>query len=59
MPPSPAPALPGHQDALLEQHLHNFLGDFEPNVLALLRERLTWDEVAGGQALMEQGALGR
>jgi NTE family protein len=58
MPPESAPALPAHQDALLVQHLRNFLGDIEPAALALLRERLTWVEIAGGQPLMEQGAPG-
>jgi NTE family protein len=58
MPPESAPALPAHQDALLVQHLRNFLGDIEPAALALLHERLTWVEIAGGQPLMEQGAPG-
>jgi NTE family protein len=58
MPPHSAPAVPGHHDTLLTQHLRTFLGDIEPAALSLLRERLTWVEVAGGQTLMEQGAPG-
>jgi NTE family protein len=58
MSPEHAPAVPEHLDALLAQHLRSFLGDIEPAALALLRERLTWIEVAGGHTLMEQGAPG-
>ena len=58
MPPHSAPAAPEHHDTLLTQHLRTFLGDIEPAALTLLRERLTWVEVAGGQTLMEQGAPG-
>ena len=58
MPPDSAPAAHEHHDALLTQHLHNFLGDIEPAALALLRQRLSWVEIAGGQTLMEQGAPG-
>ena len=47
-----------HHDELLTQHLHNFLGVIEPAAMTLLRERLTWVEIAGGQTLMEQGASG-
>ena len=54
----PTDAVPQHHDALLTQHLQTFLGDIEPAALALLRERLTWVEVAGGQTLMEQGEPG-
>ena len=54
----PTDAVPQHQDALLTKHLQTFLGDIEPRALALLRERLTWVEVAGGQTLMEQGQPG-
>ena len=53
-----APAVLEHHDALLTQHLRSFLGDIEPAALSLLRQRLTWVEVAGGQTLMEQGAPG-
>ena len=58
MPPDSAPEAHLHHDALLTQHLRAFLGDIEPAAIALLRERLTWVEVAGGQTLMEQGAPG-
>ena len=58
MPPHSAPAAPEHHDTLLTQHLRTFLGDIEPAALTLLRERLTWVEIAGGQTLMEQGAPG-
>ena len=53
-----AAAVPEHHDTLLTQHLRTFLGDIEPAALALLRRRLTWVEVSGGQTLMEQGAPG-
>jgi NTE family protein len=53
-----APGVPERHDALLTQHLHSFLGEIEPAALALLRERLTWVEVPGGQTLMDQGAPG-
>jgi len=58
MSPDSAPEVPAHHDVLLMQHLRGFLGDIEAAALALLRERLTWVEVAGGQTLMEQGAPG-
>lgn len=58
MSPDSAPPVAQHHDALLTQHLHDFLGDIEPAAMALLRERLTWVTVAGGQTLMEQGAPG-
>ena len=45
-------------DALLTQYLRSFLGDLEPAASTLLRERLTWVEIEGGQTLMEQGAPG-
>jgi len=61
MPPDPAPAPNAHtdhQDALLTQHLRAYLGEIEPAALALLRQRLTWVEIAGGQVLMAQGEPG-
>ena len=58
MPPHSAPVAPEHHDTLLTQHLRTFLGDIEPAAVTLLRERLTWVDVAGGQTLMEQGAPG-
>jgi NTE family protein len=47
-----------HHDAQLTQYLRDYLGELEPAALSLLRERLTWVEVAGGQTLMQQGAAG-
>ena len=47
-----------HHDAQLTQYLRDYLGELEPAALTLLRERLTWVEVAGGQTLMQQGAAG-
>jgi len=58
MSPDSAPEVSAHHDELLTQHLQNFLGTIEPAAMDLLRERLTWVEVAGGQTLMEQGAAG-
>jgi NTE family protein len=58
MPLDTVPALAQHHDALLTQHLRSFLGDIEPAALALLRDRLTWVEIAGGHTLIEQGAPG-
>ena len=58
MPPDSAPEVPEHHDALLTRHLRTFLGDIEPAALTLLRERLAWVEVSGGQTLIEQGAPG-
>jgi len=49
---------PDHHDAQLTQYLRDYLGELEPAALTLLRERLTWVEVAGGQTLMQQGAPG-
>ena len=47
-----------HHDAQLTQYLRDYLGELEPAALTLLRERLTWVEVAGGQTLMQQGSAG-
>ena len=61
MPPDSAPAPNAHadhQDALLTQHLRAYLGEIEPAALDLLRQRLTWVEIAGGQTLMAQGEPG-
>lgn len=55
----PASAVtPPHHDDLLQQYLRSFLGELEPAALALLREKLQWQEVRGGEVLMEQGAPG-
>ena len=53
-----APAVREHHDALLTQHLRSFLGDIEPAAMALLRERLTWVEIAAGETLIRQGEPG-
>ncbi|MCX2862062.1 patatin-like phospholipase family protein [Paucibacter sp. PLA-PC-4] len=45
-------------DDLLMRHLHSFLGDIEPDAMALLLEHLQWVELAGGQTLMSQGEPG-
>ena len=47
-----------YQDDLLDRHLRTYLGDIEPEAMALLRERLEWVEIAGGQILMTQGEPG-
>lgn len=47
-----------YQDVLLDQHLRKFLGELEPAALDLLRSRLTWVEIEGGQTLMAQGEPG-
>ena len=49
---------PLHLDTLLTQHLQAFLGEIEPVAMALLRDKLEWVELAGGQTLIEQGAPG-
>ncbi len=58
MPLDSAPEVANRHDELLTQHLHEFLGTIEPAAMKLLRERLTWVEVTGGQTLIEQGAAG-
>ncbi len=52
------PDIQVHHQALLDQHLTEFLGAIEPDALALLRKRLRWVEIAGGETLMEQGDPG-
>lgn len=52
------PDIQTHHQALLDQHLTEFLGAIEPEALALLRKRLRWVEIAGGETLMEQGDPG-
>ncbi len=47
-----------HLDALLRQHLRQFLGPVEPETLDLLMAQLTWVELAGGETLMRQGEPG-
>ena len=53
-----SPARQRYPDELLSQHLRRILPDVEPPVLASLRERLEWVEIAGGQTLMKQGDPG-
>lgn len=55
--PASAATLPHHDD-LLQQYLQSFLGALEPAALALLRAKLQWQEVAGGEVLMAQGEPG-
>ncbi|HET8849465.1 MAG TPA: cyclic nucleotide-binding domain-containing protein, partial [Marinobacter sp.] len=52
------PDIQAYHQALLDQHLTDFLGEIEPDALALLRDRLHWVEIAGGETLMEQGDPG-
>jgi NTE family protein len=47
-----------YQDALLERHLRNYLGDVEPAAAAALRACLTWLEVAAGATVMTEGEPG-
>lgn len=47
-----------YQDDLLDRHLRTYLGDIEPQSIALLRQQLEWVEIAGGQVLMTQGEPG-
>lgn len=55
---TPDTSRPHHLDTLLMQHLHAALPDLEPAALELLRAHLEWVEIAGGQALMNQGEPG-
>lgn len=48
----------GYHDRLLGELLAQAFGELDAATLALLREQLTWVEVAGGQALMQQGEPG-
>ena len=50
-------ARPRHRDALLAQQLTALLGD-APAAIAFLQQHLQWLELAGGETLMEQGAVG-
>ena len=56
--PHPTPARAQDQDELLSRSLASLFGDIDPAALALLRQQLEWVEVAGGQALMQQGEPG-
>lgn len=48
----------GYHHRLLGELLAQAFGELDAATLALLREQLTWVEVAGGQALMQQGEPG-
>ncbi|WP_457350322.1 patatin-like phospholipase family protein [Roseateles sp. P5_D6] len=48
----------GYHDRLLGELLAQAFGELDAATLALLREQLTWVEVAGGQTLMQQGEPG-
>lgn len=48
----------GYHDRLLGELLAQAFGELDADTLALLREQLSWVEVAGGQALMQQGEPG-
>ncbi|MES2581412.1 MAG: patatin-like phospholipase family protein [Pseudomonadota bacterium] len=45
-------------DALLEQHLQAYFGALDAQALALLRQRLQWMEIHGGETLLTQGDSG-
>ena len=47
-----------HQEALLQRLLRGCFGDLDESTLGLLRGHLEWVELAGGEALMEQGEMG-
>lgn len=49
---------PAHQDDLLLQHLRNFLGLIDEAAIDMLRGRLRWLQLAGGETLMRQGEPG-
>lgn len=48
----------GYHDRLLGELLAQAFGELDAATLDLLREQLSWVEVAGGQALMQQGEPG-
>ena len=47
-----------HQEPLLHRLLSSCFGGVDDDTLALLRQRLEWVDVAGGETLIEQGAPG-
>jgi NTE family protein len=49
---------PAHQEALLQRLLGSGFGNLDGDTLALLRQRLEWVDVPGGETLIEQGAPG-
>lgn len=46
------------QDTLLGQHLQAYFGMLDPHALAILRQRLQWVEIHGGDTLLTQGEPG-
>ena len=49
---------PHYLDDLLLRLLREFLGEIDPDALALMRQHLEWVELPGGQTLMTQGEPG-
>jgi len=49
---------PTAQDTLLGQHLQAYFGTLDPQALAMLRQRLQWVEIHGGETLLTQGEPG-
>jgi NTE family protein len=56
--PTPIPLRPQHQEELLLKHLRSFLGILDEAAIQMVRQRLRWVEVAGGETLMRQGEHG-
>ncbi len=56
--PTPIPLRPQHQEELLLKHLRSFLGILDEAAIQMVRSRLRWVEVAGGDTLMRQGDRG-
>jgi NTE family protein len=56
--PTPIPLRPQHQEELLLTHLRSFLGILDEAAIQMVRQRLRWVEVAGGETLMRQGEPG-
>lgn len=52
------PLRPQHQEELLLKHLRSFLGILDEAAIQLVRRRLRWVEVSGGETLMRQGEPG-
>ena len=49
---------PTAHDALLGQHLQAYFSSLDPEAMALLRQRLRWVEIRGGETLLQQGEPG-
>jgi len=52
------PLRPQHQEELLLKHLRSFFGSLDEAALQVVRSRLRWVEVVGGDTLMRQGDRG-